>query len=360
MPASENRTTPGGLRSTEVPLAEIEDLIAEIQGSPTEHEQTGAAEGVAAGPAPRPASGGRTRGPQPFDFRRPRTLSRDQVRALHIVGETFARQFTTVLSMSLRSVCQVSLGTTDHMSYDEYVRSSPNPTLLALISLDPLPGTALLQVPLQVSMGIVERLLGGSGESPQPQRALSDIESALVREVLDRVVHEISYAFESLSPTQAAVSHLESNPHFAQVAAPSDMMVVLGLEVRIGAVAGTSTLALPHAALQPALENVTSQSLFANRSGVDPREAAAALRTRLRSTSVDVAVQFQPVVLTSAQILSLQVGDVVPLRHDVCEPLAVTAEGSHVAYAVSGGKGRRLAAMIVDRDGDAAVRKDVR
>jgi flagellar motor switch protein FliM len=68
----------------------------------------------------------RTSGPQPFDFRRPSKFSRDHARALQIVHETFARQFTTILSTTLRSVSQVTVNTVDHVSYDEYVRSSPS------------------------------------------------------------------------------------------------------------------------------------------------------------------------------------------------------------------------------------------
>lgn len=359
MPTSENTAKePGtGLPRSEMPLAEIEGLIAQVEGTADgdrlEHEPGAERE-------PASAASRRSGGLQAFDFRRPRTLSRDQVRALHIVGETFARQFTTVLSISLRSVSHVGLGQIEHMAYEEYVRSSPNPTLLTLVDLEPLPGTALLQLPSQVTMAIVDRMLGGTGDGKQPQRALTDIEVPLVREVLDRVVHEIGYAFESLSHVRPKVTQLESNPHFAQVAAPTDMMVVLSLQIRIGAVAGRASLALPHAAVQPALENVTSQSLFSDRSGVDPQQAAAALAEQMRSALVDVAVRFDPVVLTSAQIVDLQVGDVVPLRHPVSAPLSVTAEGTHVAYAVSGGKGRRLAAMIVDSGAQPGAGKDNR
>jgi flagellar motor switch protein FliM len=75
------------------------------------------------------SAGGRRKrrsGPQLFDFRRPSKFSRDHARALQIVHETFARQFTTILSTTLRSVSQVSVNTVDHVSYDEYVRSSPS------------------------------------------------------------------------------------------------------------------------------------------------------------------------------------------------------------------------------------------
>ena len=303
---------------------------------------------------PSTAATGRRRrrsGAQPFDFRRPTQFSREHARALQIVNETFARQFTTILSTTLRAVSSVSVTSVDHLSYDEYVRSSPNPSFLALLQLDPLPGAGILQLPLGVAMAAVDRLLGGTGDGHQPERALTDIESALLRELVTRVLRELDYAFESLCKVSTSVLQLESNPQFAQVAAPSDMVVVSTFDVRIGNQESPATLCLPFAALQPALEQSGGPALFGDRKG-DPAESARAVAARLTAAPVDISVRFEPVSLTSADILGLRVGDVLPLRHPVNAPLSVCASDRVCASAVPGAKGRRLAFMIVDPDQD--------
>ena len=302
--------------------------------------------------APTPASGRRRRrsGPQPFDFRRPSKFSRDHARALQIVHETFARQFTTILSTTLRSVSQVTVSSVDHVSYDEYVRSSPELSFLAILNIDPLPGAGILQLPLDIAMSAIDRLLGGTGEGKQPLRALTDIESSLLRELVQRVLRELDYAFESLVKTSTSIVALESNPQFAQVAASSDMVVVATYDVRIGSREASATLCVPFTALQPVLETVNGNALFADRKGGDPEEAARAVAARLTGVPVDVAVRFDAVTLTSAEILDLQLGDVLPLRHPVNAPLSVVAAGRTCAAAVPGSKGRRLAFMIVQPD----------
>jgi flagellar motor switch protein FliM len=116
-------------------------------------------------PVAAPGAGGRKRrksGPQPFDFRRPSKFSRDHARALQIVHETFARQFTTILSTTLRSVSSVTVASVDHISYDEYVRSAPELCFLAILNVDPLSGASILQIPLDIGMAAIDRLLGGS------------------------------------------------------------------------------------------------------------------------------------------------------------------------------------------------------
>jgi flagellar motor switch protein FliM len=321
----------------DVSLDEIESLINEVAAADADDE----------GSAPTSRKARRQKGPVPYDFRRPSKVSREHVRALHIVNETFARQLTTTLSTTLRAVTQVSLSGVDHLAYDEYVRSSPNPSFLVLLSLEPLSGVGLLQLPLNLAMAAVDRMLGGTGEGGQPTRALSDIESVLMRDLVQRVLGEFTYAYESLTRIEPAIVQLESNPQFAQITAPSEMVVVAAFDMRIGDEAGQATLCLPFTALQPVLESMTTHAMFAERGGVDAGAVDRALRERLSHVPVDVRVRFEPVTLTSGDILDLAVGDVLPLRHPVDVPLAVTVADRICSYAVPGSKGKRLACRIV-------------
>lgn len=326
--------SPGTLAEA-VSLEEIEQLIAEATGLP--------------GPGVPGAFGdARPSGVQEFDFRRPNTFSREHVRALQIVHETFARQLGTVLSTTLRAVSQVSVASVHQITYNDYVASSANPTLLAVLSLEPLSGTGLLQVPLPLAMSVLDRLLGGSDMGPYPARPLTDIEEGLIREVLERSLRELSSAFESLVHLQPEIVQLESNPQFAQVAAPSDMVVAVIFDTRIGGQEGQLSLCIPFASLQPALERVTGHSLGGDRRQDDRAAAAIAMGLAVQDIPIEVSVRFTPVGLTSEEVVGLRAGDIVPLGHPVDRPLAVLAGSVVVLPAVAGRQGKRLACRIVE------------
>lgn len=282
--------------------------------------------------------------PLAYDFRRPSRFSREHVRALQMVNETFARQFATVLSTTLRVAAQASVTSVGQVSYDEYVRRVPTPSLLAVLSLEPLHGAGVFQLPMGIVMGVVDRLLGGPGGDNQPSRALSEIETGLVRRLVQRIVGELTYSFESLAPVHADVSGLESDAQFLQLASPSEPVIVSDFDIRIGDQQATSTLCIPFATLQPALDAIGSR--HASARGVDPG-AARAVERRLEAVPVEVTVAFREVTLTSSEVLGLSVGDVLPLRHPVSEPLAVSADGVAVAAAVPGSHGQRLACQVV-------------
>ncbi len=291
-----------------------------------------------------------------YDFRRPNRFSREHVRALQIVNETFARQFSMVLSTMLRMSSLVSVTAVRQDTAEGYVRGVPNPSLLAVLDFDgdggpevpsdrQVSGAGVLQMPMGMVMSMLDRMLGGSGGPDQPIRALRDIEVGLVRQLLVRIVHELTTAFESLAPVSPVIESLESDPQFLQFAAPSDPVIVADFVVRIGERVEGSTLCIPFATLKPALDALSS-SRTTHRTDKNER-AAAAVERHLNVVPVEVSVAFNDVTVSAAQVLSLAIGDVLPLRHPVARPLTVRADGVRVAGAVPGSHGSHLACQIV-------------
>jgi flagellar motor switch protein FliM len=281
-----------------------------------------------------------------FDFRRPNKLSRDHLRNLQIIHETFSGQFSTLLSSSLRSVCAMSVSSIEELTYDEYVRDMPIPTHLSVLSLDPLPGVGIYQLPIDAAMVIVDLLLGGQGNSPDIQRPLTDIETSLIRSVTDRALNELAYAFESVAEIQPAVVGVESNPQFAQLAAPSDMVIVINLTLQIGEVCETNlSLCYPYSTLKPILLEMVTANTAA---GGDPDVIAARekVASRLADVDVELSVTFEPVTVRSRDILMLRPGDVLTLGHPAEESLNAVVDGVPLFAVRPALKGKRLAAQV--------------
>jgi flagellar motor switch protein FliM len=291
----------------------------------------------------------------PFDFRRPNKFSRDHVRAFEIVHETFARQLSTVLATTLRAVAHVSLTSVEQLTYDEYVRSLPNPSYMVILSLNPLPGAIVLQLPLPITFAAIDRLLGGSGDALSPKRPLTEIESNLMRGLMDRALRELEYAYETLVRVEAEVVQQEFNPQFAQIAAPSDMALAISFETRIGEKRGTSSLCIPFTTMQPVLESLASQQLFSDRANGDPDRWARSLDDALGAIRIELSVRFESVSLASQEIVALEVGDIVPLEHPTDLPLTVSVDNVPCYDVVTGRRGKRFACLVVG-DHTARVR----
>jgi flagellar motor switch protein FliM len=296
----------------------------------------------------RPGRRGKSSGPQPYDFRRPTKLSREHVRTLQIAYETFARQFATLLTTSLRVVSHVGLVSVEQLTYDEYVSALENPTVMATFTAEPLPGVGIVEIALPVTMSFVDHQLGGPGSGDQPGRPMTDIESMLVRGILDRALAEFRYAFESLVAVTPKLGAIEYNPQFLQIAAPSDTVVVASFEMKVGVAECLATLCIPFNSLLPRLQSAVGRGPLSAQQRAAREIAAVQMSNALEGAPLDVAVRFEPTKVRSEELIDLNVGDVIPLRHTSAQPLSVTAGDVHFAHAVPGSHGKRLACLVVD------------
>jgi flagellar motor switch protein FliM len=284
----------------------------------------------------------------PYDFKRPNKFNRDHARALQLIGETFSRQFSTVLSTTVRTTTSVSFREVGQLTYDEHVRDIPNPTYLAMVSLEPIPGIALLHVPLPIMMSVIDRLLGGTGNGTAPNRPLTDIELSLAQNLISRTLRELALAFESLAPVEPKLTHQESNPQFTQIAAANDTVVVLAFDIQVAGNSGTLSLCIPFAQIQPILEDASGTQRGSGRSDIDHDAVARAMRIGVEDAAVSVAVRFNVIQLPAGEIVDLRPGDIVPLFHEVSAPLHITI-GDEPRFAVKPGRrGRRMACVVTD------------
>lgn len=291
----------------------------------------------------RRAGGG---GPQPYDFRRPIKLSREHVRTLQIALETYARSGSTLLTTRLRTVSHLNLIAIEQLTYEEYVSSLNNPTVIAAVTMEPLAGTILFEFSLTVAMASIDHMLGGPG-GPQPERPLTDIELPLLRGLLERLLDELRYALDQLVEVQPKLGVIEYNPQFVRSHSPGDAVVVASFEMKVGQEECVASICLPFASILPVLEAEGGEAVLSEKELAARRTARRNLTASLSAAPLDVAVRFQSIRMRTDDIVRLQPGDVVPLGHPVSRPLAVTVNDIVFARAVPGNQGTRLACLIV-------------
>jgi flagellar motor switch protein FliM len=285
-------------------------------------------------------------GPEPYDFRRPTKLAREHIRTLQIAYETFARHYATLLTSTLRAVSQVSLISIEQLTYDEYMSSLSNPTIMAMVNLEPLPGTAILEFSMGTGMVSIDHLLGGSG-GEQPERPLTDIETPLLHGLLERVLNELRLAIEPIVTVRPQLVGIEYNPQFVQVGGASDPMIVASFEMRVGAEECVATLCLPFGMIFPKLQGDRGDVVISEAQRTAREAARRNLVAGLGHVPLEVAVRFQPVKLRPAELVDLRPGDVIQLGHPTTAPLAVTSAGITFAHAVPGSQGSHLACLVV-------------
>ena len=284
-------------------------------------------------------------GPTAYDFRRPIKLSREHVRTLQICFETYARSCGTLLTTRLRAVSSMTLASIEQLNYDEYTASLDNPTVLAVVTIEPLPGTVVLELSSAAAMTAIDHMLGGPG-GPQPERPLTEVEMPLLRGLLDRMLGELRYGFATLIDISPKLKEIEYNAQFLRNHQPGDACVVATFDVKIGAEECLASICLPFNTILPVLERQETIELTSAERMV--RDLAHRnLTAGLSAAPIDVAVRFHPIRMRTDDIVELRPGDVVPLGHPTSVPLEITVNETVFAHAVPGNQGARLACLVV-------------
>lgn len=284
-----------------------------------------------------------------FDFQRPSKFSKDQLRTLEMMHESFCRLAGNQLSGRLRTVVELSVVSADQLSYDEFVRSMPVPTLITIVSTEPLEGNAALETALPLVFSIVDRLTGGPGTHRPRLRELTEIEHALMRGVNDVILRGLSESWSAIVPVGFKVAGVEMNPQFAQIAAPSDMVVLITFEVHIGQATGMLSLCVPYLVLEPAIGRFSAQSYFSGKETAQTPQARQEIASELGAVKVPVSVELGGTRMLVSDLLALEAGDVIPLETRVGGDVTLAVAGRGAFRAQPGTRGKRVAVQITDR-----------
>ncbi|MBI3394561.1 MAG: flagellar motor switch protein FliM [Spirochaetia bacterium] len=248
-----------------------------------------------------------------YDFRRPDKFSKDQIRTLQMMHETFARLTTTALSAQLRALVGVHVGSVDQLTYEEFIRSIPNPTTLAVINMDPLKGSAILEIDPSITFTIIDRLFGGPGEPSKISRELSDIELSVMEGIIVRILGNLREAWSTVIDLRPRLGNIETNPQFAQIVPPNDMVVLITLETKVGDVEGMTNLCIPYITIEPIISKLSAQYWYSSIRRGESDENKAIIQERLDQVEIPLRCEVGEVELPLQEILNLTIGDVVKL-----------------------------------------------
>jgi flagellar motor switch protein FliM len=285
-------------------------------------------------------SGGR------YNFRRPDRVSKEQIHSLQFLHERFARNVATSLSAYLRSVTELAVLSVEQFSYTDFLASLSDPTAFYALSIAPLEDLGALEVNPAIAFSIVDRMLGGTGSSDAPNRALSDIEQNVIDSVVKLLLDGLSETWRAITQLSFTVRGRETRPQMLQISGPNEVVVRIAFDMRIGTARGKMNLCLP-ATLVETVGAHFGQAWHRQRR--DPNEDE---RLWIRENLSRI-----PLELTAMLETRLRTGELVALEPGDLLTLGVRAEAP-VELRV--GDTRKFTGRLTKHSGRVGVRIDRR
>lgn len=286
-----------------------------------------------------------------YDFKRPDKFSKEQLRTVSNMHETFARLTSTSLSAQLRSLAHVHVASVDQLTYEEFIRSIPTPTTLAIINMDPLKGTAVLEIDPAITFTMIDRLFGGTGATGgKVNRDLTDIEQSVMEGIIVRILANMREAWTQVIDLRPRLGQIETNPQFASIVPPNEMVVLVTMETKIGEEEGMMNICIPYITIEPVVSKLSSQFWFSSVRKSSTTQYLGTLKEKLNDVDMDVIAEIGTIDLPIKDVLGLRVGDVVRLSNiRVGEPLTLSVGTKKKFYCQPGVVGKKMAVQVIGK-----------
>lgn len=282
-----------------------------------------------------------------YDFKRAMRFSKDQIRGLTRIHDTFARLLTTFLSAQLRTYVQIKIASVDQKPYEEFIHSLPKMTILNSFDVPPLEGRFLMEINPHISYAMMDLLLGGRGASINKVENLTEIETKILKQMMSRTLQTFREAWQSVVDLEIQNKDLEVNPQLLQMISPNETVVVISLDVTIAEATGMMTICLPHVVMEPIIPRLSGRWMQENKKQNRP-EGIEQLKDRVQETTVPLKAELGHSDISVQEFLQLDIGDVIELDQSISKPLSLCV-GDEAKFMVQPGKkGRWLAVQMIE------------
>lgn len=289
-----------------------------------------------------------------YDFNRPAKFSKEHLRTLEIMYEHYGRLISTNLPVYLRKNVQVTVASSETVTFSEFSNALSNPVILGIVDFRPLPGNIIIELAPQLGFAMIDRMLGGQGVPLEKNRDFSEIEMTILEKLVVICMQLMREPWRNVIDIDPVMERIETNAQFAQVIAPSDMIAIVTMNVRIGDVEGFMNICLPYFTLEDIMDRLNTKYWFSTMQKDDTEDYEEYIEALIKRIDVPVKAVLGKSQVSVNDFLNLQQGDIIRLDTKVDEEMDVYVGNIKKFKALPGSSKEQYAVRVtsVIREGE--------
>jgi flagellar motor switch protein FliM len=248
----------------------------------------------------------------PFDLSS-RRISRTQLPMLEFLCRQFAERAAVTLSGLLSREIGVQFETLQSVPAGDLTAALPQPAAIVALRMKPLPAEAFMSVDPALLLSLLDGFFGGSGRASTGTEAAA---APAAQRFLALIVRSLGVdAIAAWAPIAAIEWELlrqETNPRFAQLGEPRDMLIVAKFTGTYGEHTGPIDWLLPEALLAPIRESLASDG---GKPAARPQAPwGPALSAGLQRAQLEARAVLGEARISLGELVRLSPGDIVPIE----------------------------------------------
>lgn len=283
-----------------------------------------------------------------YDFSRPAKFSKEHLRTLEIIFEHYGRLLSTNLPVYLRKNIQVVVASSETVTFSEFTNALANPVVLGIVNFQPLGGSTIVEISGNLAFAILDRMLGGQGDPLARNRDFSEIEMSIIEKIMIVCVQLLREPWKNVVEISPILERIETNPQFAQVISPTDMIAIVTLNVKIGEVEGFMNVCLPYFTLESIMDRLNTKYWFSNMQEVADESFDDQIETMIRKVTVPIKAILGRSTVSVSEFVSIQTGDVIRLNSRTDSELEIYVGNIKKFAALPGSQNDHFALRITE------------
>ncbi|MDP4153153.1 MAG: flagellar motor switch protein FliM [Bacillota bacterium] len=289
------------------------------------------------------------KGIKKYDFKTANKFPKEQMRTLNIIYENFALLLSTFLSGTLGTYCEVNVVSVEEQAYYEFTNSFPSPVILAIMSMNPLEGSSLLEVSPSVAYAILSRLFGGLATATGTDRMFTEIDLVIIEKIIRQFMPLLNEAWSKVMKIDTLLDRIETSSQFAQIVSANETIAIITVSVKVDDTEGLMNFCIPHISVEPIAKNLNTRLASTGTSyGKKVESNKDAIIRQLYNTQLTLHAVLSETAVTVRDITHLQPGDVIQLDKKIDDLISVKVEHLPKIIGSLGVKGNKYAIKIAD------------
>jgi len=280
------------------------------------------------------------------NFRQSGQLTGEQVRALTILHEGFARSLTQSLGAYLRVLFEATLTTVEQIAYAEFLQRVPEVTYMMSYHVRPIGAAAAMQLDHALVFPLVDILLGGTGHCDPMTREITEIEEQIMEGVARIICKELAAAWAPMK-TETELEHRQPPAQMQRFLAPAEKTLCLGFDVKLADARGALNLVFPLSISNTLLRKLSTDWSYGKTRATS--RSGSKLAEKMLECPFPMTLGLTAIKLPIQTLIDLTLGQICNLGITVRLPASIILTDREAFEAEPVRHGRYRAAQVRER-----------
>ena len=185
-----------------------------------------------------------------YDFKMPQKFTKEDLKLIRDIYDQYTRLVASYITGITRLYCHATVLHVEEQKYYEFNNALDDYVMMGIVNLafenkDIMETECTIQFSNAITFSLIDRLMGGQGNTFEISRDFTEIEISLCRMILEKMSSFLQEAWSSYIEVNSSLERIETNARLTKSISPDEIIVTATLELELNKRKSLMTVSIP-------------------------------------------------------------------------------------------------------------------